>query len=68
MALIDRDIVVDYNVFPCVLLVDVEEINAIRVYLLILEDVVEETRSTLKGIQNTDEGVRSIAVDCSSYL
>jgi hypothetical protein len=31
-------------------LVDVEEIDAIRVYLLILEDVVEETGTTLKGI------------------
>jgi hypothetical protein len=50
LALIDGDIVVDYYIFPCVLLVDVEEIDAIRVYLLILEDVVEETGTTLKGI------------------
>ena len=50
MALIDGDIVVNYYILPCVLLVDIKEIDSIRVYLLILEDMVEETGTTLKGI------------------
>ena len=68
MSLIDRDIVINYDILPCILLVDVEKIYTIGVYLLALENVVEETRTALKGIQNAYEGIRGITVNCSSYL
>jgi hypothetical protein len=49
-------------------LVNVEKVDTIGIYLLILEDMGKKTRTTLKRIKNIYKWIRCIAIHCSSDL